>query len=62
MWEVAWHQMNDDETLKHKKQARNQGDGLRLDNECEMEERCKIWKASVKLNKGSMRRAYKGVK
>jgi hypothetical protein len=34
--------MNDDEAFKRKKQARNQGYGLRLDNECEMEERCKI--------------------
>jgi hypothetical protein len=34
--------MNDDEGLKHKKQAKNQGDGLRLDNEFEMEERYKI--------------------
>jgi hypothetical protein len=42
MWEVVWHQMNDDEGLKHKKQAKNQGDGLRLDNEFEMEERYKI--------------------
>jgi hypothetical protein len=34
--------MDDDKALKHKKCAKNQDERLELDNELEIEKRCKI--------------------